>query len=145
MKKEKLKFYRNAFKYSLLHIFGCKFTGEDMETAPNRIADILKTAYERYKTIGLITTNLILFGLALLLMVGADIGSNVIDILWIKECINFLVGIICLMKFEVFKSKAPTECLKFGFIFLSVISHSFWIITYIFLVIFENLTILYHN
>lgn len=102
----------------------------------SRYATIINQAKMRYGIIGQIITNLILSSISLTLIVFIHLFYN--NILG-----AFIAGVITFITFDTKFSRNPHDCLKCLYLMLAFLFSFNWIIVYLVVLVYENLSL--HN
>ncbi len=100
---------------------------------------IVRVGKEQSGWLGMILANIALMFLCLPISITADCIIHITHLLSIKIIVNGVLVLMMLVKFDVLHFRDSRNYLKLLYIFSSLISSSYWILTCVFLAAFENI------
>ena len=88
---------------------------------------------------GIVLANIALMFFCLPLCFSADLVIHAAHLLWIKITVNAVLVLMMLEKFDMLRFRDRRNYLKLLYLFICLVSSSYWTLTCVFLSAFENI------
>ena len=101
--------------------------------------EIVKFGMKHLGWSGIVQANIALMFFCLPLCFSADLAIHAAHLLWIKITVNAVLVLMMLEKFDMLRFRHRRNYLKLLYLFICLVSSSYWTLTCVFLSAFENI------
>lgn len=140
-----MKYLFYIFKINIIRYFNFSLPAEladHQSAAPSFCSSVIAATVEKKGRRWLFAANLALFFLGLLLTIAADAAEALSDSYLLAAILSALITVFFIFKFDAWRISESKNLLKLFFILSMLIYDGYSSITYVFLIIYENMVAL---
>jgi len=112
---------------------------QDFSDYDSHYKKIVKFGKKQSGWVGILLANIALLFFSLPICFSADLVIHRVNLLSVKIAVNIIIAMMMLQKFDMLRFHDLRNSLKPIYLFICLISSSYWTLTCVFLAVFENI------